>query len=119
MPFGFGKKKKSSSLVEKELSPPPQPSKEAESADVVAEKVEETAYSPEDAQVNNADQVTVAVTETAVVVEESVVEMVTSDAMDGGADHVVETEMVITLFSQYFLRYLTGPAVFCFFLIYI
>lgn len=94
MPFGFGKKKKSSSLVEKELSPPPQPSKEAESADVIAEKVEETAYSPEDAHVNNADQVTVAVTETAVVVEETVVEMVTSDAMDGGADHMVETEMI-------------------------
>ena len=94
MPFGFGKKKKNESLIEKDVSPIAQPSKEVESAGTtIVEKIEEVAFSAEDAVIDHTEQVTVTMTET-VVEEEAVVEVVTSDAVDGGAEQLVEIEQV-------------------------
>merc|ERR1712142_1416791 len=89
MPFGFGKKKKAA-LIEKDVSPPPQ---EVVNTEIVVEKVEESPINTEDATIKDAEPITV--TEMVVEEEETMVEMVTSDAVDGGAEQmVVETEMV-------------------------
>merc|ERR1711964_669681 len=92
MPFGFGKKKKNAALIEKEVSPPPQEFKEEPNAEPISVKADEPAFIAEDATTNDAGHVTV----TEMVVEETMVEVVASEAVDGGTNEmIIETELVV------------------------